>query len=914
MFREISFTLNSRRVSILAHPLRPLLRVLRDDLGLTGTKEGCGEGDCGACTVLVDGEPHCSCLLPIGRLGGRSITTIEGLPPAHPIFSAFTEVGAVQCGFCTPGMALSAHALLTRDPNPSPDKIAEALSGNLCRCTGYKKVLKGVHLATGAKEIIFNKTMAESPGIVGQPVPSIKAFQKAMGERKYAADIKQDGMLYARILRSPYHHARILKIDPSPAFQIPGVVAVFTAKDVPGLNKFGITIKDQPLLCEEVVRYRGDAVALVAAETEGAAEEALSAIHVEYEVLPEVMDPEEALYPDAPKVHPEGNLSMERWIRKGDFENALKGADIVIEGTYTTAFNEHAYLEPEAGLAYLEEAGRVVVICSTQDVHYNRRAIAELLGISQDRVRVSQAETGGGFGGKLDLSVQGYLALIAYKLGRPVRMVYSRRESIEASSKRHAFRIKYTTAADKEGRLLGIKADLLLDGGAYSSYGPGVALRAAIHATGPYKVPNVEVVARRVFTNKPPCAAMRGFGTPQVHFACESQMDRLAEKVGKSSLEVRRLNALRPGDETATGQRLMQSVGVIATLDAIEDYMRGEGILESEIRKPKTENRKPIKRGYGLATVWYGIGNTAMVTPAEASVAIDEEGFAVISTAAADIGQGMETVFLQIAAEELGFFLDRLKIKSGDTDFGGDTGSTSASKQAYSSGNAIRLAAAQAKGILLKEAGFYLGVSPDVLYIKGDRVFSRLDKALSASVAGIAAWANGQGRPVMGIGVFTPPATPLDEQGQGSPYATYSYATHLAHVEVDMETGLCRVIKVVAAHDVGFALNPQGVEGQIEGGIAMGLGFALLEDYRHGETGSLATYLIPTAPDIPEIVPIILEDPEETGPFGAKGIGEMALIPTAPAIANAIYNACGARVYDLPATPERVLRAIKAYG
>lgn len=750
---------------------------------------------------------------------------------------------------------------------------------------------------------------------VGTAIPPIKARPKAAGESRYAADLKLPGMAWARFVRSPHPHARILRIDAGPALRVPGVLAVYTAKDVGGTNRAGITVKDQPLLCEEMARYQGDPVALVVAETEEVAELGVHATAVEYEVLPAVLDPEEALAPGAPAIHPSGNLTAERRIMKGDIQRAIRDAAVAIEKDYTTAFNEHGYLEPEAGLAFLDGQGRVVVVCCTQHSHYNRTSVADLLGIPPDQVRISQAETGGGFGGKLDLHTQGAVALAALKLRRPVKMVYSRPESMMASGKRHAFRIKYLTAADGDGRLLGVRVDLLLDGGAYASYGPGVGTRAAVHATGPYRVPNVEIVARRVYTNKPFCGAMRGFGNPQVLFAAESQMDLVAERLGMSPLAIRRLNALRAGDATGTGQVLRESVGALKTLEAIADYMRQHDVRLGPAAKGNGQGGKgPIRRGWGLGTIWYGIGNTAMTTPAEARVAFDEAGCATLYTAASDIGQGMETIFLQIAAEELGVTWEQMRVRSGDTDFGGDAGSTSASKQAYSSGNAIKAAAAKAREALLREAGEYLGVDAGSLWVKGDRIFTKADPSVrsgSASIADVVRHAHANGRSVDGQHTFTPPATPLDAEGQGSPYATYSYASHLAQVEVDVETGLTRVLKVVAAHDVGFALNPQAVEGQIEGGIAMGMGFALLEEYIPGKTNSLATYLTLASKDAPEMTPIILEDRESTGPFGAKGVGELAQIPTAPAIVNAIAAATGARVFHLPATPERVLGALR---
>jgi aerobic-type carbon monoxide dehydrogenase small subunit (CoxS/CutS family) len=555
-----------------------LIDLLRDVLGLTGTKEGCGEGECGACTVIVDGEIVNSCLMFARQAQGKEILTIEGLSRGnalHPIQEAFIEQGAVQCGFCTPGMVLAAKALLDKNPAPTRQEIAVALSGNVCRCTGYEKIIEAVAAAAKklSNEATHNRAQREAPsdnqaGVVGQSVIRCDARLKVLGQSIYAADIVMPGMLYAKVLRSPCAHARIKMIDAEVARSLPGVVAVFTHEDIPGTNAFGIIVKDEPVLVPEKVRCRGDALALVAAESEDAATKALQVIGVEYEELPAVFDPEQAMLPESPIIHGTSNIMDHARIRRGDTNRALQTCDAVVTNSYHTQMVEHCYLEPEAGIAYLD-GDTVVIKASTQNPHYDRKDVAANLALPLNRVRVIQAVTGGGFGGKLDISVQIYLGLIVLKTGRPVRMVYDREESFLASSKRHPFCIDYTTGATSDGVLQAVKVRLVCDTGAYASYGPATMKRALVHVTGPYCVPNVSVDGYCVYTNNPRAGAMRGFGVPQVAFAHESQMDEIAARLGVSPLEIRMKNALRTGSVTVTGQVLGESVGLVETLTRV---------------------------------------------------------------------------------------------------------------------------------------------------------------------------------------------------------------------------------------------------------------------------------------------------------------------------------------------------------
>jgi len=577
----------------------------------------------------------------------------------------------------------------------------------------------------------------------------------------------------------------------------------------------------------------------------------------------------------------------------------------VVEKTYRTSFVEHTYLEPDAGAGYMDEDGTLVIASSTQNPHYDHSEVVTLLGVDDEKVRVIQAATGGGFGSKLDLNVQGFIGLALYHLKRPVRYVYTREESYLATAKRHPLAIAMKTGADRSGKLRAMKTRILCDTGAYGSYGIAVSSRSAVHATGPYAVENVEVEAPCVYTNKPFAGAMRGFGAPQMAFAHESQMDLLAEKLHMDPFEIRRINALKVGSTTGTGQELTASVGIGECLDAVRtEYAEA-------LKTWRSVPTPPFKRrGVGIGAMWYGIGNTGVQNPSTAQIEIDPEGVVTLHTGCADIGQGSTTVLSQIAAETLGLSPESINIIVADTKFTTNAGATSASRQTYISGNAVKDAADKLSDVLLMEGVDLLKVPKDSLVLDSGLIRHVRDPEKSVPLAKAAKRAHRKGLPLKWQGYFDPVTEPLDpETGQGMPYATYAFACHLAQVTVDLYTGEVEVNRVVAAHDVGKAIYPEGVIGQICGGVAMGVGFATMEEYVPGETESMKDYYIPTCSDMPEVVPIIVESSEPTGPFGAKGVGEPALIPTAPAVVNAISDALGERVYTLPANLERVLEA-----
>lgn len=742
--------------------------------------------------------------------------------------------------------------------------------------------------------------------VIGQNIPRRGSLEKILGAARFAADFASRDMVTLMILRSDRPHALIKRVDVSEAHRVPGCLRVFTHDDIPGSNRLGIITRDQHLLAEDKVRCIGDPVCLVAAENPESAERALEAVRVVYEDLQPVFDPEAALRSGSPQIHAGGNLLGRRVVRRGSPENAFKRAPIIIERVYETHHLEHAYLEPDAGVAYLDENGTLVIVASTQNPHYDRKEVAGLLGLEETGVRVIQAVTGGGFGSKLDLSVQGYVGLATFLLGKPSIMVYSREEAFLATAKRHPLKIYYKTAADREGRLCAIDVKIIGDTGAYASYGMAVVSRTAVHATGPYEVPNVNIESVFAYTNNPMSGAMRGFGVPQIAFAHESQMDLLADLLKLDPIEMRKRNCLRIGSLTATGQELEASVGIGATLDAITPHYRQAVTKKQECLPHK-------RRGVGTASMMYGIGNTGIQNPSTAQIELDLGGKITLFTGAADIGQGSSTVLVQIAAEVLGIEPDAVNLVVADTLSTTSAGATSASRQTYISGNAVREAAEKLRDVLLTQAAGMLKSDRRDLIIENGNVRCQDEPHKSVSMEKLAHYSAKMGIPLKWQGYFDPATTPFDaDTGQGIPYATYAYASHMAEVEVDVLTGEVDVLRVVAAHDVGRAINPENVRGQILGGVAMGVGFSLMEEFVPRQTESLRDYHVPTFSDMPDVECIIIEDGEPTGPFGAKGVGEPALIPTAPAILNAMADALGNRTYELPAGLELVLKAARA--
>ncbi|HYZ62887.1 MAG TPA: molybdopterin cofactor-binding domain-containing protein [Acetobacteraceae bacterium] len=895
----VAFTLNGRSVEVRVPPSRRLADLLRDDLGLTGTKIGCNAGDCGACTVLLNGRQACACLVPAAQVEGMDVRTVEGLAESGalgPLQRAFLRHGAAQCGICTPGMLMAAADLLARNAAPSEPEVRDALGGVLCRCTGYRKIIEAVLDVAGADP------PASPEPAVGARLPKVDGAGKLTGAERFGADaLPDEAFLTLRVVRSPYPHARFTLGETAPLLAAhPGLVSILTAADIPGRNLYGIypTGKDQPVLAEAYVRHRGEPVCALVGDAETVAAIPDSALRIAWEALDPVAfgAREPALHAHAPE-----NVLCRGRVARGDVAAGLRAAahaQVEVE----TAFVEHAYIEPEAG--YARRVGdRIEVVACTQTPYMDRDELAGILGIAPEQVRVVPTAVGGGFGGKLDLSIQPLACVAAWRLGRPVRLVYTRPESMAATTKRHPARIRAEAAADGEGRLTALRFEGVFNTGAYASWGPTVANRVPVHASGPYLVPAVQAETAALHTTDPPAGAFRGFGVPQAAIATEALMDMLAERIGQDPLEFRHRNALRPGDRTATGQELGRGAALVQCLDALRP--RWQALRAEAASHNRAATR--IRRGVGVACMWYGIGNTSMSNPSEMAIGIEPSGRAVLLSGAVDIGQGSNTIMLQIAADALGVSVGALHLVAGDTDRTPDAGKTSASRQTFVSGNAARLAGAALRAEILRRVN--AGADAEIRLDAGRVCVSHDGTVHTVELGGLTP--DRDGFVLRGDGRFDPPTTVLDADGQGVPYASYAFAAQIAEVEVDTGLGTVRVRRIVAAHDVGRAVNPALVEGQIHGGIAQGLGLALMEEFVPGRTENLHDYLIPTIGDVPEIETILIEEADPLGPYGAKGVGEPALVATAPAILNAIKHATGVRITRVPATPDRVLAALR---
>ncbi len=903
---------NGTERAVTAPPHRRLSRVLREELGLTGTKVGCDAGDCGACTVLIDGAQACACLIPVAQADGSDVLTVEGLAEAggapSALQRAFARHGAAQCGICTPGMLMAAHDLLRRDPTPSRMAVEDALGGVLCRCTGYLKIVEAVlDAASNAPESV----PSPSGEAVGARVARLDGTAKLDGTARYADDEVPAGALWLRVVRSPHPLADFALGDIEAwSAATPGVVAVLTARDVPGHNSFGIypTLKDQPVFAESFVRYRGEAVAAVVVEDRAAFEALdLSGFPVDWRVRDAVVGVEAALAAGATQLHDAspGNVLIRGRVASGDVEAAMAQAEVVVDAAMETGFVEHAYIEPEAGWAR-RIGDRVELWVTTQTPYMDRDEVAHVLGIAQEAVRVTPSAVGGGFGGKLDQSVQLPLSVAAWRLGRPVATLYHRPESLASSTKRHPARMTASLGAMRDGRIVGFRFHGDFDTGAYASWGPTVAGRVPVHAPGPYRVGAVLATSAAVYTDGPPSGAFRGFGVPQAAIIGERLMDEAAAGIGMDPLEFRLRNALRAGDPTATGQAIEASVGLAACLEALRPAWERYGARVAAHNPAGGRTRL----GAGIACMWYGCGNTSMSNPSTMRLALKPDGRLTLFNGAVDIGQGSYTIMAQIAADALGAPLDRIDQVWGDTDLTPDAGKTSASRQTFVSGKASELAGRDLRAQILRLAN--AGEDADLTF--GDGTVTVRDAAGSRALDLASMAPDGDGHLLVGEGTFDPPTAPLDADGQGIPYATYAFAAQIALVEVDPELGTTSVLHMTAAHDVGRAVNPTLVEGQIHGGIAQGLGLALMEEYVPGRTENLHDYLIPTVGDMPEIDCILIEDPEPLGPFGAKGIGEPALVPTAPAILAGIRQAVGVCPDRVPVLPHRLRAAIRAAG
>lgn len=831
--------------TVTAGTNQKLLRFLRDELRLTSVKDGCSEGACGTCTVLIDGKATKACVPWTEKLEGKSVVTAEGLSSFEKdVYTyAFGKAGAVQCGFCTPGMVMSAKGLLDENPNPTRAEAAFAIRGNLCRCTGYVKIIDAILLAA---KVFQNGKIPEESGdwSLGARAPRVDVREKVTGAGQYPDDVYLPGMLYGSAVRSAYPRARVLAIHTDAAKALPGVAGVWTAADVPGQNKVGHLVKDWDTMIPVggITHYLGDAVCLVAAETREILEQAKALVKVEYEELPMVRSPREAMAPDAPMVHKSGNLLAHKHIQRGNPAEAIAKSKYVLTQRFSTPWTEHAFLEPECAVAYPDGDG-VMILSTDQGAYDTQHETMGMLGLPAEKVGVRNLLVGGGFGGKEDVTVQHHAALIAYLAQRPVKVKLTRGESLLIHPKRHPMEMEFTLGCDERGMIQGVAAEVIADTGAYASLGGPVLERACTHASGPYNYQNFEIDGWAYYTNNPPAGAFRGFGVTQTCFCIESLLNQMADKVGISPWEIRWRNAIRPGQELPNGQIVDNSTGLAETLLAIRPYY-------------------DAARYVGIACAMKNAG-VGVGIPDTGRVRLTAEGGKLhIFAGASCIGQGLGTVLVQMVCDQTGLRREDVVYEHSDTRCTPDSGTTSGSRQTLFTGEACRRACQELREELK------------------ENTLSELE-----------------GKEYCGeyLGKTDPLGADVPHPKS---HIAYGYATQICILNDDG-----RIERIVAAHDVGRAVNPTSVEGQIQGGVVMSMGFALTERYPLSDckpTAKLGTLGLFRANEIPEIDPIIVEKPGLDVACGAIGIGEITAIPTAPAIADAYYRYDGKFRTSLP--------------
>jgi selenium-dependent xanthine dehydrogenase len=923
---NIQLTVNDKEYNLPPLPGEMLSDLLRERLNLTGTKIGCNEAECGACTVIVEGEPVLSCTFPAVKAHGKVIYTIESLAQSsngsvklHPLQEGFIKHGAVQCGFCIPGQIMTSYALLKKNPDPSKEEIKHALKDTLCRCAGYPSIISAIQVAAKAMqsgmpvEDPVIATSARPMKAVGNIRTRDDAVSKVTGSAIYTDDLKFKDMLHARVKRAMLASAIVKKIDTSQAKALPGVIAVLTAEDIPGEHNHGLVIPDWPTMVgvDEQIRYVGDVVAIVAAETRGIATRALDLIKVEYEELPVVSDPVKAKLPSAPLVHQSGNMLKHIKVQKGDVEVGFSDADVILEHTYYTPMHDHAFLEPECSITRLTPEGRIEVYVGSQIPYSDRSSVAKALAVPEDQVHVIGQLMGGGFGGKEDIAGQIHAALLTRATGKPVKLLYDRHESLLAHPKRHSTQVRVKIGAKADGTLTAVESELYGDTGAYASLGEKVMTRATTHSSGPYEAPHVKADCYAMYTNNPPAGAFRGFGVMQSAFAVESIIDTLAKTLDMDPVELRKKNALRVGSVTNTGQTLTHSVGLLECIEKVDQEMRR--LAGGDPFKPRPMQDAPhLIKSWGFAVGYKntGLGGGAP-DKAGAELELYQDGTVEVRTSSAELGQGLPTVLQLIAAEELDIHPDRIRVLLSDTDITPDGGPTTASRQTYVTGNAVRHASKSLLHLMTSELAEHYDVPPETVeFIEG--LAQVKDRRVSFSeIAGLIL-ASGRS-PKVDYTYWAPSTKPLGQGGDM--HFAFSFAAQAAEVEVNTLTGEVKVLRLISANDVGYVINPLGLQGQVEGGAIMGIGQALVEDFLLHEgiviSDRLARYRTPSITFTPEITAFFVEHPTEDGPYGAKGVGEIVLIPTVPAITNAIYNAIGVRIDRIPVDQEQVLKMMR---
>ncbi len=900
---------------------KTLLKWLREDLGLVGTKDGCSRGQCGTCTVIIDGKAVRACTRKMKMLEGKSVETIEGISDGeklHPIQVAFLKCHAYQCGFCTPGVIMATKALLDSNPHPTDDEIKDALKFNICRCTGYQQILDAVHLAI---EILDGKEVQlfGQRGWVGESPVTKNGIQRVTGQALFTDDFKLDNPLQGRVFFPEYPHANILSIDCSEALKQPGVAFIATAKDISGNNYFSSEKYPQQILADKKVRYIGDPVAIVYAETEEQAYNAMPFIKVEYEVLPVITTAMQGAK-ESCRIHEDTpNEFYSQHLSKGNIERGFAQSDVIIEEDISTQMIEHGCMEPDAALSELDENGRLVIYGTGQDPTKMKNDTAAALGLGLDEFRTVTRPSGGAFGSREDQMCHVFAALGTLNTKRPVRFIFSRREVHLFTPKRHPVNYHYKIGAKNDGRIMAVQANTYVDTGAYAALGDFLVDTTTTMGTGPYDVPNIDIQSHGVYTNNVVANCMRGFGSTQNTVAIETLVDRISEKTGVDPFEIRMINGLEPGRQTPSGQIIEYSCGMKDALKAIKEAIERDGIPE-----PSGPGKKV---GFGLANGYknmgYGRGDE---DGAGAKIHLTNDGRLELLTGGVELGQGHDTVVCQIAAETLGVGYDDINIGPVDDDVSPyTTGSTSASRMTFISGNAVRTVCIKFKNTLLKYVAEKNNMSEGVLDCDSNGVFDcRKDGTFRMSFEEIGQML-AENNDVLeeeyyyvAVECFRPKefSDNITQDGVNHRvYIAYIFSIQAAIVEVDEETGKVTVLKFYAADDCGRAINPALIEGQIIGSVVMGMGYALSENFimedGYVKTEQFGQLGIPKITDAPVVEPIIIEENHPFGPYGAKGLGEVALNAAAPAILNAIYDAVGVRINSTPVDQKRLAAAIK---
>ncbi len=916
----LTFELNGKTIVTDTEPSTLLLDFLREALDLTGVKKGCdNEGQCGACTVIVNDRALRACLTPLAKVAGKRVITIEGLgtpEQLHPLQQAFIDHGAVQCGYCTPGIIMSAAALLNRNPNPARADVVRALQGNLCRCTGYVKIINAVMSAAGLLQGNRGHAPTDAPDAIGGHLRRQNAAGKVTGTTRYAGDMKLPGMLYAKVLRSPHPHALITQLDTRSALAVPGVRAVFTAADIPGVNTFtdeldsnGVTTRQktltmakEPLLAIDRVRMIGEPIAILVAVDEASAAAGVEAIQVTFEVLEPIFDPKTAMLVSTPPLHPGGNIYEVDKVVKGDAQAALATAEVRVDACYTMPSQDHVTLEPESMVAYVAENGQVVVIGPTQQPHHRKQQIAAMLAIPPERVRVIMPNMGGSFGGRHYFWPVVAIALPAYLLRKPVKLVYTRQEVFAATVKRHPFQFNYQIGARPDGKLLSLHVQALGNAGPYGG-APSIAANVTQSGIGPYQWPVIDYETRVAHTNWANAGPFRGYGMPQGAFALECTLDELAGRLGVDPLALRRLNAVDVRQGNTLGQQFDEPFAFKQVLEVIEPEWAA---IQAETATFRAGASGAECFGAGLAVTWYRFSKAGS-TRVSAQAGLAPDGAIILYYTAVKMGQGVDTVISQLASHELGIPREALTLVNGDTDATLHTDVYGGSRTTYWIGGAIQHASRILKHAITSTASEMLDVSQEQLCLTGHSVYVRHSPEQLILLRDIATEWQRIGQPLKYTGSLDLTRR-VPENTSNYALGHFVVGVTLAQVRVNLKNGGVKVLRVVVAQDVGRAINPVDLAGQIEGSVVMELGATLMEEYIPGQTLDFKRYHIPRIGDIPQIKTILVEQPGWDGPLGAKGVGEAVMGHIKAAIANAIFNASGVRIRQLPVTPEQILK------